>query len=141
MKKWNIIMTTLVATAIFTSCSKSDITDITVADATAKATGTWKVNYYYDNSDGVSNDFDGYSFVISDDGSVTATIGGTTHNGIWVIKNSDDDPKYSTEMEFTISGDDRMDKLDGKWLIKSVSDTEMELIDDSSPEEIHFSKS
>ena len=33
-----------------------------------------------------------------------------------------------------------MDKLDGKWLIKSITDTEMELIDDSSPEEIRFSR-
>lgn len=141
MKRWNIIMATVVTAAIFSSCSKSGITDITVSDATAKAAGTWKVNYYYDNSNGVSNDFDGYSFVIGDDGSVTATAGAVTHNGIWVIKNSDDDPKYSTEIEFTITGDDRMDKLDGKWLIKSITDTEMELIDDSSPEEIHFSKS
>lgn len=138
MKKVTILLATAFTVLAFASCSKDDISKVTITEAEKLAIGSWKVNYYYDNSDGVSNDFNGYTFDINTDGTVVAHIGGTDHYGTWLIKNSDDDPNYDKEIEFVISGDAQMDKLDGKWLITEVTDTTLKLKDDTPSEEIHF---
>ena len=66
--------------------------DLTLTEAETLAGGSWRVTYYYDNGDGVSNDFDGYTFDISDDGTLTATKGASIYTGVWMVKSSDDDP-------------------------------------------------
>ena len=140
MKKINVMIAGLMMLFILGACKKESIPDITVSEAQALASGNWKVVYYFDNSDSVSNDFDGYEFEISDDGTILATLGASTFSGTWIIKSSDDDPNFNQEIEFTISGNNQMDELDGSWLIMELNETIMNLKDDSGSEEIHFEK-
>lgn len=140
MKKIMLMSGILLSVLIMPSCSKDALSDVTITEAEALAGGSWKVVYYYDNSDGVSNDFDGYTFEIGDDGTITATNGASSYTGTWLVKSSDDDPDYSKEIEFTIAGDKQMDKLDGKWLIAELTETTMQLKDDTPSEEIHLEK-
>lgn len=139
MKRFYLLLP-VIAMVMMTSCKKEDITNITVSEAQGLVPGNWKVNYYYDNSNGVSSEFDGYTFSFADDGTVTATFSGTDYLGLWTVKSSDDDPNYDKEIEFTISGTTAMDDLDGKWLITEISETVMKFKDDTPSEEIHFEK-
>lgn len=140
MKKIILMAGILFSVLVMPSCSDDSLEDVTVTEAEALADGSWKVVYYYDNSDGESNDFDGYTFEINTDGTISATKAGTTYTGTWMVKSSDDDPDYDKEIEFTISGNKQMDDLDGSWLIAVLNDTRMELKDDTPSEEIHFEK-
>ncbi len=140
MRKLQLLFAVGVSAMLLSSCTKDALSDITLGEAEKMAAGSWRVTYYVDDSDGVSNDFDGYTFEINDDGSVTAAIGALSHSGSWAVKNSDDDPDHSKEIEFMISGDDQMDKLDGSWYITDLTETTMQLIDDTPGEEIHFEK-
>jgi hypothetical protein len=140
MKKLILMSTLALSIFAMTSCSKDDLSDITVTEAEALAGGSWKVVYYYDNGDGVSNDFNGYTFEFNDDGTLTATTGGTTFTGTWFVENSDDDPAYDKEMKIAITGNEQMDDLDGSWLIAELTDNVMKFKDDTPSEEIHFEK-
>lgn len=137
MKRFYVLLP-VIAMAVLTSCSKDDISNITVNEAQAFVPGDWKVTYYFDNSNGVSCEFDGYTFTFGDDGTVTATISGTEYAGLWTVSSSDDDPNFDKEIEITISGTSAMDDLDGKWLITEISETVMKFKDDTPSEEIHF---
>ncbi len=141
MKKMNSILAIALLGLVFTACKKQDkISDLTITETENLAIGSWKVSYYYDNSNGVSNDFDGYTFDISSDGTFIANMGGVSFNGLWLVKNSDDDPQYNNEIEFTVSGDTQMDKLNCKWLVVEITETSMNLKDDTPSEEIQFQK-
>lgn len=140
MKKIILLSGIICSALLMPSCSDDSLADVTVTEAEALATGSWKVVYYFDNSDGVSNDFDGYTFEINDDGTISASKSGTTYTGTWMVKSSDDDPDYDKEMEITITGNDQMDELDGSWLIAELTDNSLQLKDDTPSEEIHFEK-
>ncbi|MBK9454097.1 MAG: hypothetical protein IPO24_00240 [Bacteroidetes bacterium] len=68
MKKLILMSTLALSIFAMTSCSKDALSDITVTEAETLAGGSWKVTYYYDNGDGVSNDFNGYTFEFNTDG-------------------------------------------------------------------------
>ena len=126
--------------ATLASCSEDSLNGITTAEAESKSPGSWKVSYYFDNSDGVSHELDAYTFNIAEDGTLTVSGGGATYTGTWVVKNNDDDPNYDTEIDFSIMGNSDMDKIDGSWLMGTINDTKMELLDDSGSEELHLSR-
>lgn len=138
MKKAFGVMTAAAMGFMIASCSMDSTTDITTPGTEGTATGTWKVSYYFDNSDGVTDDFAGYVFNFTDDGNMTATQDSATFSGTWVIKNGDDDPVFNEEMTITISGNELMDRLNHKWVVTAMTSTTMELKDDSGEEEIHF---
>jgi len=142
MRMKKLILMSGLAISIFamSSCSKDALSDITVTEAETLAGGSWKVVYYNDNSDGVSNDFNGYTFEFNTDGTLSATTGGTTLNGTWFVDYSDDDPAYNKEMKIAITGNKQMDDLDGSWLIAELTDAVMKFKDDTPSEEIHFEK-
>ena len=66
MKKIILMSGILFSVIMMPSCSDDSLDDVTVTEAEALAGGSWKVVYYFDNGDGVSNDFDGYTFEIND---------------------------------------------------------------------------
>ncbi|MFI5172631.1 MAG: hypothetical protein ACHQFW_09580 [Chitinophagales bacterium] len=143
MKKVKSIILMAVVILAFASCAKEDVPTPSVpslTDSIEMAKGSWIVNYYYDNSNGVSNDFDGWTFSFNADGTIIVASGAESFSGSWVVENSDDDPNFDTEMVITISGNTLMDKLDHKWLITELTDSTMHLKDDSGNEEIHFEK-
>lgn len=138
MKKMMMIMGVALAGTLFTACSDDALSDISTTEAENMSTGSWKVSYYFDNSDGVSNELDAYELELADDGTLTITDGTNTFTGAWNIQGSDDDPNYSKELEFSIVGNSDMDKFDGKWLIAVLTDNSMELLDDTPSEELHL---
>lgn len=140
MKKMMIMGLMAGIVTALTSCSDDSIKGITTTEAESLSSGTWKVSYYFDNSDGVSHELDEYTFEIGTDGSLSVSGNGSTYTGTWVVKNSDDDPTYDTEIDFSIVGNSDMDKIDGSWLIALINDSAMELLDDSGSEELHLSK-
>lgn len=137
MRKLNALIPLMVM-AVFTSCTKEDISDLTVNEAQGLVPGDWKVTYYFDNSNGESSEFDGYTFSFADDGTVTASVSGSEFTGTWNVSSSDDDPNFDKEIEITISGNSALDDLDGKWLITEISESVMKFKDDTPSEEIHF---
>ncbi|MFN0274181.1 MAG: hypothetical protein ACKVPJ_00425 [Chitinophagales bacterium] len=145
MKKIEFLIATALVIIMLASCSSIDdsvLSDMSTTEITETLDGTsWKVVYYFDNSDGEStDDFAGYTFDFAEDGTLTATLGSETFTGTWVIKNSDDDPDYDKEIDINIAGNKQMDEVEGSWLITELSDTSMKLKDDNGAEEIHFSK-
>lgn len=142
--KIEFIIATAFVIVMLASCTKDDsvLSDLTTSEVTSTLDGnTWKVTYYFDNSDGEStDDFAGYTFVFYEDGSINASNSGETFSGTWLIKNSDDDPDFDKEIEFTISGNKQMDELDGSWLITELTDSSVKLKDDNGAEEMHFEK-
>lgn len=68
---------------VLTSCSaEEDIANPnTVTDIVT--TGKWKVNTYIESNQDHTTDFAGYSLSFDRNGTVTATIGGTTYTGSW----------------------------------------------------------
>ncbi len=140
MKKLNVMMFAMLAMFVFASCKKESISDISMTESENLAAGNWKVVYYFDNGEGVSNNFNGYEFQINDDGTIIAMLGTATFTGTWMIKTSDDDLNFNEEIEFTIMGDKQMDALDGSWVLMELNETIMNLIDDSGSEEIYFEK-
>lgn len=135
-----MIMSVALAGTLFTACSDDALGDISTTETENMSTGSWKVSYYFDNSDGVSNELDAYELELADDGTLTITDGTNTFSGAWNIQGSDDDPNYSKELEFSIVGNSDMDKFDGKWLIAVLTDNSMELLDDTPSEELHLSR-
>lgn len=133
-------MATALTIIMLSSCADDLPSDLTLTEVETLAGGNWRVTYYFDNGDGVSSDFDGYTFEISEDGTIAATKGATTYTGIWMVKSSDDDPAFDKEIEFIISGDKQMEDLDGSWIITELSHTIMKLKDNTPSEEIHFEK-
>lgn len=140
MKRMILILSVALAGTLFTACSDDALSDISTTEAENMSTGSWKVSYYFDNSDGVSNELDAYELELADDGTLTITDGTNTFTGAWNIQGSDDDPNYSKELEFSIVGNSDMDKFDGKWLIAVLTDNSMELLDDTPSEELHLSR-
>lgn len=140
MKKTMLFTLAASMLAVFTSCSDDTLSDLTIPETETMSEGNWKVSYYFDNGDGVSNDLDPYTFDLQEDGTLVITGNGQTFTGSWFIKNSDDDPSYDKEMEFAITGNSVMEDIDGSWLIAKLTDTEMELLDDTPSEELHLVK-
>lgn len=137
MKNVKMMLIAIVAITV-SSCSKDDIQKLSVSDAEATIPGNWKVTYYFDNSDGSTDDFAGYTFTFGTDGSLTVNSGSSTFTGTWTVKSSDDDPNYDKEVEIEISGNDLMDELSHSWLLTELTDASMQLKDDSGDEELHF---
>ncbi len=140
MKKGMLFTLAVIVAAVFSSCSDDYLGDLTVPETETMSSGTWKVTYYFDNGDGVSNDLDPYTFDMQDDGTLVITGNGQSFTGSWFIKSSDDDPAYDKEIEFIISGNKDMDDIDGSWLIAKLTETEMELLDDTPSEELHLAR-
>lgn len=139
MKNVKMFVIAIVAITV-SSCSKDDIKKLSVSDAIADVTGNWKVTYYFDNSDGSTDDFAGYTFNFNADGVLTAVSGSETFTGTWTVESSDDDPDFDKELKITIAGNDVMDELSHSWLLTELTDSTMQLKDDSGSEELHFEK-
>lgn len=124
------------------ACSKSDDTaapaSLTTAAKQDIITDTWVVGSYIDNGKDETYRYTGYSFVFADNGTLTASIDGTTFTGTWMIgsddSGSDDsgsDPGNDSKLIITITGNYQMDELTDDFLISGISATEILLKDDN----------
>lgn len=97
--------------------------------------GNWIVSSYVDSGQDETNDFAGYVFTFSANGTVMATNGTTTYNGTWSVTDSsnssddssDDDIDFN--LSFPVPDTDDFDDLNDDWDIVSYSATTISLID------------
>jgi hypothetical protein len=75
--------------------------------------GQWYVEYYFENSNDRSAQFDGYFFQFNDDGTVTGQKASFTEQGTWKENITD----YSITADFPSAGEP-VSNLNGKWIWK-----------------------
>jgi len=95
----------------------------------AAKSGTWRITNYVDSGKDETNDFTGYNFTFSDNGTLTASNSSTAIDGNWsVIDDSSDD---GDDIDFNIffSAPPNFEDLSDDWDIVSSSGTKIELID------------
>lgn len=97
--------------------------------------GDWIISSYIDSGQDETNDFNGYTFTFSANGTLTATNGTTTYTGSWSVtdSNSSDDSSNDDDIDFNISfpvpDTDDFEDLNDDWEIVTYSDTTISLID------------
>ena len=102
---------------------------------TAAESGTWRVSSYIDSGDNETNDFNGYTFTFSLDGTLTATNGITTYSGTWSVTNSSssDDSSSDSDIDFNIAfpvpEEHDFNDLNDDWDVVSYSNTTLSLRD------------
>ncbi len=113
------------------SCSSDDTIDSTsIQDAIAVAkSGTWYISNYIDSGENETNDYNGNDFTFSDSGTLTATNGSTTINGIWSV--TDDSSSNDGDIDFNISfsSPPNFEELSDDWEIVAISNFKIDLID------------
>ncbi|MBT8267412.1 MAG: hypothetical protein KJO41_02540 [Bacteroidia bacterium] len=129
-------------TTLFMSCSSSDDSSNSNNNAAqiqavenAAESGTWRVASYIDEGVDETNDFNGYDFTFSANGTVMASNGTNTYNGTWSVTNSsnsnddssDDDIDFN--LMFQVAADHDFDDLNDDWDIVSHSASTISLID------------
>ncbi len=109
----------LIVSLFAASCQKSGSKIIT--------NGSWMVSLYMDDNKDETSDFFGYTFDFNSDGTLKVTLpSGVTNNGAWSFDDS------SSKYKITISGNDKLDKINDDWLIVSKSNDLIELKDDNT---------
>jgi hypothetical protein len=84
--------------------------------------GTWTVGLYMEDNKDETSDFNGYTFEFKKGGTFAATLPTSAIiNGTWSYDNN------STKYKFSISGTDKLDKINDDWLIISKSSSLIEL--------------
>ena len=114
------------------SCSSDDRIDSTsIQDAIAVAkSGTWYISNYIDSGENETNDYNGYDFTFNDNGTLTATNGSTTIDGIWSVTD-DSSSSNDGDIDFNISfsSPPNFEELSDDWEIVSISNSKIDLID------------
>ncbi len=87
--------------------------------------GMWQVASYLNGAIDETANFSGYSLTFNNDGTVIAD-NGTPINGTWSIENGD------TRLVLDFGGAAPFDQLNIDWLVDSVSDTQVELLETGS---------
>ncbi|OUR93425.1 hypothetical protein A9Q87_04995 [Flavobacteriales bacterium 34_180_T64] len=99
------------------------------------STGTWIITSYIDSGDDETNDFNGYNFTFSTDGTLTANNNASTKIGTWSVtdSNSNDDSNSSDDIDFNINfpvpDTDDFEDLNDDWDMVTYNDTMISLID------------
>jgi hypothetical protein len=129
MKKLLLIASVIAAFA-FSSCGsgmdQENSSINTVTDVVT--TGKWKVAIYLDANQDQTNDFDGYSFTFSRNGSLTAATGGTVTPGTWV----EDQANRKLTISFP-SADPVLSRINDVWTVTDVN-FQMISLTNSSPQ-------
>lgn len=98
--------------------------------------GTWRISSYIDSGSDETNDFNGYNFNFSTDGTLSATNGTTSYSGTWSVtdsSNSSDDSNNDDDIDFNIffpvAESNDFEDLNDDWDVVSHTDTTLSLID------------
>ncbi len=138
------LLTAILFITLLTSCSRSNdddnnnslqlqTFDVNLVQNTAQS-GDWKITYFYDSNKDETEYYAGYSFTFNSNGTVVAVKGDTVINGVWSIYNDNDD-NY-TEFNIFFATPYLFEELSDDWAIVSISDTKIELVDDSYDDDI-----
>jgi hypothetical protein len=136
MKNRIFVATILTFSLILTSCSSDDA----VIDNSVKIeqimdvaeSGTWRVTSFIDSGDDETSNFSGYNFTFNNDGTLTATNGSNTYNGIWSVtedNDSSDDSSNGNDIDFNISfaAPSNFEELSEDWDIVSSNNSKIDL--------------
>ena len=92
--------------------------------ATTLTDGLWRVGSYTEDSTDQTTNYNGYSLNFESNGTVTAD-NGTVINGTWAVQNSD------SEFMMDFGNIVPWDEFNDTWDVISVTDTQVELRDES----------
>lgn len=97
------------------------------------ASGTWRITSYIDSGQDETNDFNGYNFLFSSNGTITATKNELIQTGSWSITNSNSNDDSSNDIDFNIffnvPESSIFEDLNDDWDIVSHSDNTIKLRD------------
>ena len=96
--------------------------------------GTWIITLYIDSGEDETNDYNGYNFTFSSNGTLSADNGNMTINGSWSVtdsSDSSDDSSNDDDIDFNIvfSSPPDFAELTDDWDVVQHSSTRLELID------------
>ena len=103
-----------------------DDTPIATMFLTNIQTGTWRVTYFYDNTNKTAN-YEGYNFTFNPNGTIAVVSGNTNFSGQWDAYV--DDNEDTLEIEFSAS---QLEKLSDDWEIIEYSESQIRMKDVSS---------
>lgn len=115
-------------------CSNDDDDTVPVLDpAQVSATissGSWRVTQFIDSGNDHTGNFSGYNFTFNSNGTISATNGGTTHNGTWSIDNdgSNDDSQSDLDFNIAFSSPANFAELTEDWHFNLYTPTKIILI-------------
>ena len=139
----NLAIALIFTLGLFSSCSNSDDSNdnqnnnnaAEIAQIeTAAETGTWRVTSFIDSGQDETNDFNGYDFTFSSNGSLSATNGVNTYNGSWSVTDSSSSSSSSDDdidfiIMFQVPDDHDFDDLNDDWDVVTHSSSLISLID------------
>ena len=119
MRNLRILPVAVIAMVLITSCTKTDMNTISIAEAQGIIPGSYK--------------FKCIVLVLR------ATKGAESYSGSWDIITIAD-VTYDKEVSITIAGNEQMDMLNHSWFVKDVTDVTLNLVDETATEEFLFIK-
>jgi len=138
MKKRIFTVAILTLSLIVTGCTSDDAAAIDnsvkieqIIDAAES--GTWHITRFIDSGNDETTNFSGYNFTFKNGGTLTATNGSNTFNGIWSVTEDDDsndDSSNDNDIDFNISFDTppNFEELSEDWDIVSSNNSKIDLI-------------
>ncbi|REH00847.1 hypothetical protein C8P67_10295 [Flavobacterium aquicola] len=139
------VLTIAFIMAVFISCSNddnktgaNDVSD-TVQD------GTWKVTYFYESGEDITQEYAGYNFAFDDNTVVTAAKEADSYTGVWsVSKSTSDDDISSTIFILSFGTSSSLLHLSGSWKVIENTGTSLKLKNNSNSDlvnQLYFEKS
>ena len=134
MKKLLYVTLIIAGTALFTSCSKSNLsTTNEIATQPSSETslrdilkaGPWVIDYYADEEN-KSADFTGYVFTFKGDGSLSLRKGNEFYTGQWEVLREDGVDK----LFININTINIVQNLTDKWQVKNVNSAKLDMRND-----------
>lgn len=122
----------LLAVVTFVSCSSDDDSGNANTNEfeqikTTLPQGEWEVSKYIDGQTDQTVSFESFIFNFKEDGTVSAQNDLFTENGTWTYDNSNS----SEKLVLVFNGTTPFDQINDDWDIVSVSNSKIELSDDS----------
>jgi len=136
MKKLLFIACLCIAYIVTTSsgCKNNEDNKITPGNANSPfpQSGDWKITYYSDKGNVETADYADYTFDFKPANAITATIATYTSAGDWSIGTEENRRRLSINFN---TGDPKLSEISDNWVIISVSETEVKLMDDNDAHE------
>lgn len=125
----------MATTLILASCASEEsvteiATDIDVTEVTEiMSSDNWYISSFIDSDQDETNDFTGYEFAFTEDGTVVAIKGTTSITGTWSVNHSnDDDSPSDPDFNLFFAGSDLFEDLNDDWDIINYTPVKIELI-------------
>jgi hypothetical protein len=135
----NFNLATLFAFTILMSCSTSDDNSVNPANilqqqiiqtTTTAQSGTWRIVSFLDNGIDETDNFFGYTFTFSSNGTVTAETLNDTESGTWsVSSSSSSSSSVDFNIFFNVPDTHDFDDLNDDWDILALDTNRIELQD------------